>query len=194
MRRESKLLILKAEVIEMKESIVPQELIENRIFLFRGEKVMLDKDLARLYGVKTKIINQAVKRNRSRFPEDFMFQLSKEEAQLVLQITTPSSRSQIVTLKKGQNIKYLPYAFTEQGIAMLSSVLKSERAVQINILIMRIFVNLRRILATHKELADKLKELEQRVGSHDSNIRDIFSAIKKIMFPPPKKRRKIGFI
>ncbi|MFH1429715.1 MAG: ORF6N domain-containing protein, partial [Candidatus Margulisiibacteriota bacterium] len=122
----------------MKNSLIPDETIVNNILLIRGQKVMLDRDLAKLYRVETKVLNQAVKRNLSRFPEDFMFQLSKKEAE--------RSRSQIVTLKRGQNIKHLPYAFTEQGIAMLSSVLKSDVAIEVNIQIMRTFTRLRDML------------------------------------------------
>ena len=168
------------------KDLIPQEIIERKIYLIRGQKVMLSTHLAKLYGVKTKVLIQAVKRNIKRFPKDFMFQLSWEEAQ--------SSRSQFVTLKKGQNIKYLPYAFTEQGVAMLSSVLNSERAIQVNIAIMRAFVKLREILSTHKELAYKLKELETKIEKHDEEIIAIFEAIRQLMAPPPEKPKpRIGF-
>ena len=133
---------------------IPLERIEKAIYLIRNEKVMLDRDLAVLYGVTTKAFNQAVKRHKDRFPSDFIFQLTVEEAQAL------RSRSQSVTLKRGQNIKYWPYAFTEHGILMLSSVLSSERAVQVNIEIMRTFVRLRLLLASNAELAKKLEELE----------------------------------
>jgi hypothetical protein len=159
--------------------------IEQKIFYIRGHKVMLDRDLAELYGVPTGRLNEQVKRNLSRFPEDFMFQLTWEEAQV--------SRSQIATLKQGRNIKYLPYAFTEQGVAMLSSVLHSERAIQVNIAIMRTFAKLREILLTHKELAHKLSELEHKVGCHDEAIKAIFEAIRQLMTPPEKPREPIGF-
>jgi len=133
-----------------------------------------------------KVLNQAVKRNTKRFPGDFMFQLSWEEAE--------SSRSQIVTLKQGLNIKYLPYVFTEQGVAMLSSVLSSERAIQVNILIMRAFTKLREILLTHKELAVKIDALEKKYAEHDETIKGIFEAIKQLLGPPPaKEKRIIGF-
>ena len=145
---------------------------------------MLSPDLARLYKVKVKVLIQAVKRNIERFPEDFMFKLTQEEAYL--------SRSQIVTLKRGQNIKYLPYAFTEQGVAMLSSVLNSKMAIQVNIVIMRAFVKLRQILSTHKELAHKLNELERKIEKHDGEISSIFDAIRQLMAPPPTKRRVIA--
>ncbi|MBU0687573.1 MAG: ORF6N domain-containing protein [Candidatus Margulisbacteria bacterium] len=173
-------------------NLVPAERIENKIYLIRGHKIMLAFDLAKLYGVKTKVFNQAAQRNAERFPEDFMFQLTWEEAECL--------RSQIVTLKnqqkrskRGQHIKYLPYAFTEQGVAMLSSVLRSKRAIQVNVAIMRAFVKLRQFLSTHKELSRKLFELEQKVGENSSEIRKIFEAIRKLM-APPKKSKKIGFL
>ena len=166
--------------------LVLQEAVESKIYLIRGYKVMLSLDLARLYGTGPKVLIQAVKRNIERFPMDFMFQLTPEEAR--------NSRSQIVTLKQGQNIKYLPYAFTEQGVAMLSSVLNSRRAIQVNIAIMRAFVKLRHFLATHKELADKLSELEHKFNQHDKDILVIFEAIRQLMEPPPAKERVItGF-
>ncbi|MDD5428024.1 MAG: ORF6N domain-containing protein [Candidatus Omnitrophica bacterium] len=169
------------------------ETVENKIFMIRGHRVMIDRDLSRLYGVPTKRLNEQVKRNIMRFPVDFMFQLTKEEA-LISQYGTSGSRSQIATLKKGKNIKYLPYVFTEQGVAMLSSVLNSERAAQVNIAIMRAFVKLREILATHKELAHKLAELEQKIGKHDADIGLIFEAIRQLMAPPQEKPKgRIGF-
>ncbi len=146
---------------------------------------MLDRDLAAFYGVETKVLNQAVKRNIDRFPKDFMFQLSREEAEF--------SRSQIVTLKKGQNIKYLPYAFTEQGVAMLSSVLRSKRAIQVNIVIMRTFVKLRKILFSHKELALKLSQFDPQVEKHDKDIRIIFEILRRLMAESEKPKRSIGF-
>lgn len=162
------------------------EVIATRIIELREKKVMLDQDLAKLYGVQAKVLNQAVKRNIKRFPGDFMFQLSWKEAE--------SSRSQIVTLKQGGNIKYLPYAFTEHGIAMLSSVLNSERAIQVNILIMRAFTKLREILLTHKELAVKIEALENKYTEHDQTIREIFEAIKKLLeLPPVNQKPPIGF-
>jgi ORF6N domain-containing protein len=169
----------------MKTEIVPIKVIAQSIRLLRGQKILLDVDLATLYGVTTKALNQAVNRNRDRFPDDFMFRLSADEA--------GRSRSQFVTLKRGQNIKYLPYAFTEQGVAMLSSVLRSERAVKVNIAIMRAFVNLRATLETNRELARKFSELERRVGKHDQEIAAIIDAIRQLMAPPEKPRREIGF-
>ncbi|MFA5156547.1 MAG: ORF6N domain-containing protein [Candidatus Omnitrophota bacterium] len=176
----------------MKE-LVPEEIIERKIFLIRGQKVMLSTHLAELYGVEAKVLIQAVKRNIKRFPEDFMFQLTWREALcLKSQIVTSSSRSQFVTLGKGKNIKYLPYAFTEQGVAMLSSVLRSDRAVQVNIAIMRAFVKLRQFLSAHKELTHKLDELERRVAMHDGKIKDIFEAIRQLMAAPVEEKRKIA--
>ena len=174
----------------MKE-LIPQEVIENKIFMIRGHKVMLSMHLAKLYGVEVRTLIQAVKRNLERFPEDFMFQLTWEETQ--------SLRSQFVilnnaALKRGKHLKYLPYAFTEQGVAMLSSVLNSKKAIQVNIAIMRAFVKLRQLLSTHKELAHKLEELERKVENHDTEIRSIFEAIRQLMAPPPEEpKRRIGF-
>jgi len=171
------------------------EVIATRILELRGKKVMLDRDLAKLYGVAAKVLNQAVKRNIKRFPDDFMFRLSWEELEsLRSQSVTIDSRSQNVTLKQGKNIKYLPYAFTEHGIAMLSSVLNSERAIQVNILIMRAFTKLKEILLTHKDLATKIEVLEKKYAEHDQTIKEIFQAIKQLLEPPPVKEKKIiGF-
>ena len=166
-------------------SIVPSESIVKKIVFLRGEKVLLDHDLAGLYGVETKVLKQAVRRNIKRFPDDFMFELTKEENQ--------SLRSQNVTLKRGQHSKYLPFVFTEQGVAMLSSVLNSEWAIEVNIAIMRAFVQLRKMIASHDKLALKLAELEQNLESHDEQIQAIFEAIRQLMTPPAKPRRKIGF-
>ena len=169
----------------MKQScLIPIERIERTIYLIRGEKVMLDRDLAGLYEVPTKAFNQAVKRHQERFPADFMFQLTKAE------VATLHSRSQSVTLKQGSNIKYRPYAFTEHGILMLSSVLNSDRAVQVNIEIMRAFVNLRRMLASNSELAGKLKEPERK---YDRQFKVVFDAIRRLISPPPSARKPIGF-
>ncbi len=158
---------------------------------------MLDKDLALLYGVETKALNQAVKRNLERFPKDFMFQMTKEEIKIWRsQILTSekanpaSSRSQIVTLKRGHNLKYVPYAFTEQGIAMLSSVLKSKRAIQVNIQIMRTFTKLRELMSTHKQLRQKIEMMENK---YDHQFKIVFEAIKKLLEPPIKSKNKIGF-
>jgi phage regulator Rha-like protein len=171
--------------------LVSQEVIEQRIFMIRGHKVMLSMDLAKLYDVEVRTLIQAVKRNINRFPDDFMFQLTWEEIQAL--------RSQSVILnaqssKRGKHLKYLPYAFTEQGVAMLSSVLNSERAIQVNIAIMRAFVKLRHILSNNKELAHKLKELEGKIEKHDAEIQAIFEAIRQLMAPLPEPpKRRIGF-
>jgi phage regulator Rha-like protein len=162
--------------------------IESRIFLIRGQKVMLDADLAELYGVELRALNQAVKRNADRFPEDFMFQLTAEEFSAL--------RSQIVTLKtgRGQHRKYLPYAFTEHGALMLGNVLKSERAVEVSLMVVRAFVHLRELVSTHKELSQKLNQLERKVGAHDRAIAELINAIRQLMAPSdPRKKRPIGF-
>ncbi len=174
----------------MKESsaLIPAERIQRAIFLIRGEKVMLDSELAALYGVATGNLNKAVKRNLDRFPPDFMFQLTPEEAEnLRFQIGISSSDF--------GGRRYRPYAFTEQGVAMLSSVLRSKRAVQVNVAIMRAFVQLRQALAGHAGLARKLAELEQRIEGHDTSIRSLFEAIRQLMAPPPPEppRPEIGF-
>jgi hypothetical protein len=168
--------------------------VERRIYLIRREKVMLDYDLAELYGVPTRILNQAVKRNRDRFPEDFMFRLSKSEAgalrsQIVI-LDAAHGPSHLVTGKRGKHSKYLPYAFTEQGVAMLSSVLRSKRAVQVNVAIMRTFVRLREMLLSNADLARKLKALEKK---YDVQFKVVFDAIRELMTPPEPPRRQIGF-
>jgi hypothetical protein len=181
-------------------SLVPVERIERAILVLRGHKVMLDSELARLYDVETRALIQAVKRNIERFPADFMFQLTAEEAQfsrsqsVILNGQSPdadgASRSQIGTSRRGKNIKYLPYAFTEQGVAMLSSVLRSPRAVQVNIEIMRAFVRLRQMLQQNRDLARKLALLEKK---YDAQFRAVFDAIRELMKPPEKPKRRIGF-
>ena len=174
--------------------MIPIERMESKIYLIRGQKVMLDYDLAELYQVPTKRLNEQVKRNGSRFPTDFMFQLTDEEYySLKKHFDAERLRSQFATSKRGGR-RYFPYVFTEQGIAMLSTVLHSERAIQVNIAIMRIFVKLRRFLSTHKELADKFKELEGRVDKHDSDIRLIFEAIRKMLAVDEAPRKRIGFV
>lgn len=165
--------------------IVPYEIIERKIFLLRGKKVMIDRDLAELYQVQTKHLNRQVKRNIERFPEEFMFQLTVEE------------KNELVTnwhrFRKMKHAPTLPYAFTEHGVAMLASVLKSERAVKISIHIVKTFVRLRELVSTHKELACKLNELESRVERHDKEIKVIFDAIRELMMSPEKPKRRIGF-
>jgi len=166
---------------------VPVELIERRIYLIRGNKVMLDSDLADLYQVATKNLNKAVKRNHDRFPEDFMFQLTKEEAE--------SLRFQSGTSKEGRGgRRYLPHAFTEHGVAMLSSVLNSKRAVQMNIFIIRAFVKLREMLASSKELAHRLEAVERTLKRQGQAIAVVYDEVKKLQAPPPEPpRRHIGF-
>jgi hypothetical protein len=163
--------------------LVPLESIERRIFLIRGHKVLLDSDLAALYGVTTGNLNKAVTRNVSRFPQDFMFRLTRTEFDHL--------RSQIGISSSWGGRRYLPRAFTEQGVAMLSTVLKSRRAIQVNIAIMRTFVRLREILATHKDLARKLEALERK---YDAQFKVVFDAIRELMTPsPPPSQRQIGF-
>ena len=164
------------------KAIIPVEMIEKKILLIRGEKVMLDADLAELYGVETKILVRAIKRNVDRFPSDFMIQLNKEEFE--------NLRFQFGTSSRWGGRRYLPYAFTEQGVAMLSSVLNSDRAIKVNIEIMRAFVSLRQLLASNKELAKRFDELEKK---YDAQFKVIFDTIRQLMIPPEPKRRKIGF-
>lgn len=165
--------------------VIPVEAVIGRILLIRNQKVMLDADLAKLYSVTTKRLNEQVKRNIKRFPSDFMFQLTKGES--------ASLRSQIATLKRGQHSKYLPYAFTELGVAMLSTVLNSDRAIEINIIIMRAFVKLREIISTNKKVEEKLNEIEARLDNHDEKIFDIMESIDKMINSPERPIKKIGF-
>jgi hypothetical protein len=191
----------------MRKEIVPFDQIAHRIRQLRGEKVLHDYDLAALYGVAVKVLNQAVKRNQERFPSDFMFQLTNEEAaflrsfstsirnrQVAQRQETATNWSQFVTSSsKHRAAKYRRYACTEEGVAMLSSVLNSDRAVKVNIAIMRAFLRLRQALDTNRELAKKFSELERRVGKHDGEIAAILEAIRQLMAPPEKLRREIGF-
>lgn len=164
--------------------IVPQEIIESKIYLLRGRKVMLDRDLAALYSVETRTLNQAVRRNIKRFPDDFMFQLTKEEME--------NWKSQIVISNKDKmGLRKRPYAFTENGVAMLSSVLNSERAIEVNIQIMRTFTKIREMLATHKELRQKIEEMEKK---YDYQFKVVFDTIKQLLEPLNKPRKKIGFL
>jgi hypothetical protein len=169
----------------MSKEIIPIARIAQAIFVIRGQRVMLSQDLAALYGVAVKALNQAVKRHATRFPADFVFQLTSEEFD--------NLKSQFVTSSWGGLRRALPYAFTEQGVAMLSSVLNSAGAVKVNIAIMRAFVKLRETLETNRELARKFAELEKRVGKHDEKIDAILEAIRQLMAPPQKPRREIGF-
>jgi len=167
------------------ESIIPVERIENSILLIRGEKVMLDADLAILYGVSTKRLNEQVKRNRSRFPDDFMFQLTENEKAEVV-----ANCDHLKQLKFSPN---LPHAFTEHGAIMLATVLNSPVAVLASIQVVRAFVKLRQMLSTNKELAHKLALLEKKIEKHDDEIRTIFQAIRQLMMHPEPKKKKIGF-
>ena len=186
-------------------ALIPIERIERKILLLREQKVMLDSDLALLYGVETRVLNQAVRRNRERFPEDFMFQLSWEEAKslarsqvVTLDSQTPGNssktgrnpRSQIVILESGKNLKYRPNVFTEQGVAMLSSVLTSTQAIQVNVAIMRTFVRLREMLATNAELARKLETIERK---YDARFKIVFDVIRELRNEKKNPRREIGF-
>ena len=165
------------------QQVIPEEVIQSKIFILRGKKVMFDKDLAMLYKVETKNLNKAVKRNIERFPEDFMFQLTKEEADTL--------RFQTGTSKSGSGgRRYLPYVFTQEGVAMLSSVLNSDRAVHVNIQIMRAFVKLRELMASHAELRNKIEQMEKK---YDYQFKIVFDAIKRLLEPPKKPKRPIGF-
>jgi len=165
---------------------VPVQLIERRIYLIRGHKVMIDVDLAELYGVPTKALNQQVQRNRKRFPKDFMFQLTKEEAEHL--------RSKIATsrLQHGGR-RSAPYAFTEPGVAMLSSVLNSERAIEVNIMIMRAFIRLRQMLESNEELNRKFADVIRKLSTHDKYFRVVFDELKKLTEEPTSSRKTIGF-
>jgi hypothetical protein len=165
----------------VKAALVPMEKIRQEILLVRGQKVMLDRDLAMLYGMETRALNQAVKRNRDRFPDDFMLELTRDEIMRI---------SQSVISSPGLKYSKTVYAFTEQGVAMLSSVLNSPRAIQVNIAIMRAFVQLRAILSTHADLAQKLEELEKK---YDAQFRVVFDAIRQLMTPPEPPRKPMGF-
>ena len=176
----------------MTSPLIAVDALSDRIHLVRGQRVMLDSDLAELYGVATKVFNQAIKRNIDRFPTDFMFQLTEEEGE--------SLRSQSVTLKsgRGQHRKYLPYVFTEHGAIMAASVLSSPRAVEMSVFVVRAFVQLRDTLIAHKELAQRLDQLEARIQrklvTHDQAIAGILDAIRQLMAPPAQRKRPIGFL
>ena len=172
-------------IVGDKKALVPTEVIVTKIIFMRGEKILLDRDLAELYGVETRVLNQAVKRNIRRFPIDFMFRLTKKEKH---ELVTNCDR-----FKKLKHSKVLPHVFREQGVAMLSSVLNSARAIEVNIAIMRAFVQLRRMIASSEDLARKLKELEKRLEKHDEDIGLIFEAIRELMTPPDTAPKKIGF-
>ena len=170
--------------MDKKPILIPVGRLDRMILLIRGQRVLLDRDLAKLYGVETRVLNQAVRRNRDRFPDDFMFELSRKEIRNISQFVICSG-----TIKHAPKV----LAFTEQGVAMLSSVLRSPRAVQVNIEIMRAFVRLRHALASNHELAEKLGELERRIASHDEKIQAIFDAIRELVDPPEPPRKEMGF-
>jgi hypothetical protein len=171
----------------MTQAIIAVDALSDRIHLVRGQRVMPDSDLAELYGVATKVFNQAIKRNIDRFPADFMFQLTEEEGE--------SLRSQIVTLKpgRGQHRKYLPYVFTEHGAIMAASVLSSPRAVEMSVFVVRAFVQLRALLASSRELSERLNELERKLSTHDHAIAGLIDAIRQLTATPAKPSRPIGF-
>lgn len=164
--------------------VVPDEVIMNKIYFIRNQKVMLDQDLAELYGVETKVLKQQVRRNMESFPDDFMFELTKEEFEYL--------RSQIVTSNRG-GTRYTPMVFTEHGVLMLSSVLKSKRARQVNIHIMRVYAKLRKMLLTHKDLLLKMNELENKVIKQDNSIKQVFANLKQFIKEQEKPREQIGF-
>ncbi len=167
------------------KAVISTEQIARSILLLRGQKVMLDADLARLYGVTTRRLNEQVRRNLARFPEDFVFQVSNQELSLL--------RSQIATSSRHGGRRYIPYVFTEHGALMAASVLNSPRAVEISVYVVRAFVKLRELLASNQTLAKKLDQLERKLGTHDQAITEILQAIRQLMTPEPKKKRPIGF-
>jgi hypothetical protein len=173
----------------MEPTAITPETIVQRILFVRGYKIMLDAELAELYGVSTKVLNQAVKRNIQRFPEDFMFRLNATEV-------SELNRSQIVTgLQKHRDPRFPPFAFTEHGALMLGNILRSHRAAEVSLRVVRTFVKLREMFSAHKELAAKLEALECKVDNHDQAIADLLGAIRQLMTPPPEtKKRSIGFI
>jgi hypothetical protein len=166
--------------------LIPDELVMNKIYLIRGQKVMLDRDLAHLYGVETKVFKQAVRRNIERFPGDFMFEMTSEELE--------NWRSQFVTSNSdNMGLRYPPFCFTEQGVAMLSSVLKSETAIRVNIQIIRVLTKMRELLLTHKDILLQLEKMERKLTGHDADIVLIFQYLKQLLNPPQPPRNKIGF-
>ncbi|OGQ06966.1 MAG: DNA-binding protein [Deltaproteobacteria bacterium RIFCSPLOWO2_12_FULL_40_28] len=170
----------------MPKSLISLEVIENEILLIRGQKVILDSTLAKLYGVTTKRLNEQVRRNKHRFPKDFMFQLIFQE------VTILRSHFATSSLSWGGR-RFLPNVFTEHGVIMAASILNTKRAIEVSVFVVRAFVKLRQMLATHKEMAHKLTELEKRLGTHDDAIRSLFNTIRQMMNPPEEKKQKIGF-
>lgn len=171
--------------VSKKSFLIPDEVVINKILLIREKKVMIDKDIAELYGVSTKRLNEQVKRNKKRFPQDFMFQLTHDEKEEVV-----ANCDHLKNLKYSPN---LPYVFTEHGAVMLASVLNSDRAIEVNIQIVRIFTLIREMLLTNKDILLKLEQLEKKVAGHDENIQMIFKALKQLLNPPQVPRRRIGF-
>ena len=170
-----------------KIAVITEKVIESKIYFIRGQKVMIDSDLAEMYGVETRRLKEQVKRNRDRFPEDFMFELTAKEAE-------DFSRSQFAILKRGYNIKYLPYVFTEHGVLMLSSILRSKQATDVNIRIMRVYSKMKELLMLNKDILFKLEKLERSSDKHDKDIQIIFSYIKKLIEQPVKEKiTRIGF-
>ena len=168
------------------ELIVPDEVVMNKIYIIKGLKVMIDRDLAELYAVETKVLKQGVRRNINRFPPDFMFEMSEKEF--------ANWRSHFVTSKEDRlGLRYAPFCFTEQGVTMLSCILKSERAIAVNIQIIRIFTKLREMIVTHKDILLQLEKLERKVTAHDEDIKLIFAALKELLNPPIEPRPRIGF-
>ena len=181
-----------------KALMIPDELVMNKIYLIRGQKVMFDFDLASLYGVETRVLNQAVKRNAGRFPEDFMFRLSEKEweflrSQIVISSGEDNSSQNVMSSKKHRGAVYLPYVFTEQGVSMLSGVLNSETAIRVHIQIIRVFAKMRELLLTHKDILLQLEKIEKKLSGHNEDIHLIFQYLKQLLNPPQPPRRKIGF-
>ena len=169
-----------------KELMIPDELVMNRIYLIRGQKVMLDRDLAELYGVETKRLKEAIRRNIDRFPEDFMFEMTLEELE--------NWRTQFATSNSEKmGLRRPPFCFTEQGVAMLSSVLKSETAIRVNIQIIRIFTRMREMIMNHKDILLQLEKIEKKLAGHDDDITLIFQYLKQLLNPPSPSRQRIGF-
>jgi hypothetical protein len=169
-----------------KSIAIPDEVIINKIYLIRGQKIMIDRDLAALYGVETKRLKEAVRRNIERFPDDFMFEMTKDELE--------TWRGENVTGQEDKmGLRYAPFCFTEQGVTMLSCVLNSARAIEVNIRIIRIFTRLRELLLTNKDILLKLEQLERKIMGHDENIQMIFKALKQLLNPPNPPRKRIGF-
>ena len=171
---------------KLKLEVLPDDILVSKIYFIRGQKVMIDRDLAELYGIETKVLKQAVKRNLKRFPSDFMFELTAHEFE--------NWRSQIVTSNSDKmGLRYKPYCFTEQGVIMLSSVLNSTRAIEVNIRIVRLFIRLREIVSSNKEILQKLAQLEKRMDDTGEEIKTIFSVLRKLLSPETKDRKQIGY-